>query len=162
MGAYAYNHCKRCWSINVVILSAAGVEYTYYTCTLCSSSVACNQSCFCWVCFIIPCIIYKRRGRCEAGRKRKTCDTHSAARTWPAEPPGHGLLLNVLWLCVCPPQREADLQQTVVSALAPSPQSCQPHMPRAKRRRGTWTVRRRSGITSRDGGGLQSVWVCLH
>lgn len=80
----------------------------------------------------------------------QTCDTHIAARTWPTEPPGHGLLLTVLWLCVCPPpQRDADLQQAVVSALAPSPLSCQPHVPRAKRSL-------RSGITSGDGGTLRS------
>lgn len=67
---------------------------------------------------------------------------------------------RIVIVCLPPSQREADLQQTVVSALAWSPQSCQPHMPRAKRRRGTQAIERRSRITGREGGRLQPVWVC--
>lgn len=79
--------------------------------------------------------------------------THWAAGPWPP-------VNRIVIVCLPPPQREADLQQTVVSALARSPQSSQPHMPRAKRRQGTRAVQRRSRITGREGGRLQHVWVC--
>lgn len=79
--------------------------------------------------------------------------TPGATRPWPP-------VNRIVIVCLPPPQRVADLQQTVVSALAGSPQSCQPHMPRAKRRRRTRAVQRRSRITGRDRGRLQPVWVC--
>lgn len=45
-------------------------------------------------------------------------------------------LVNRIVIVCLPPRRELDLQQAVVSALARSPLSCQPHMPRAKEETG--------------------------